>query len=754
MTELIISEKPSAAKRIAESLAEGKPIKVTEKKIPYYKITRGKQDIIVASAVGHLYGLKEKGKNNWDYPKFNVEWKPAHENNKKSDFSKAYLQLMKKLAKEAEEFTVATDYDTEGEVIGLNIVRFLCKKKDANRMRFSTLTKEDLVKSYEKKSKTLNWGQANAGETRHFLDWYYGINTSRALTTSIKTAGGFKVMSAGRVQAPALKIIVDKENEISKFKPKKYWEIQLLGSAKSKDIEAWHEKGKFDEKKQAQLVIEKTKVEKTGKVSDIKKKETQHVAPAPFDLTTLQIEAYRCFRISPKETLSIAQDLYTSGLISYPRTSSQKLPEELGLKKLISNFLSFKKYKEFAEEILKNKALRPNEGKKTDPAHPAIFPTGAKATLTDRKEKIYDLIVRRFLSTFGTPALRETVSVKINIKEEIFISKGTRTKEQGWYKIYGPYVKLEEKEIPNLSKNDEIKIKEINLIEKETTPPRRYTPASLIKELEKRNLGTKSTRAQIIDTLFDRGYVKDTSIKASHLGKAVIDVIEKHVPKMIDEELTRHFEIEMEEIRENKKTSQEVLDEAKKILIELLDKFKKDEEEIGKDLRAANVQAIKEETTVGKCPCCKDGTLVIKRGKFGRFIACNKHPDCNATFSLPANALVKVSDKVCEHCNHPMILVIKKRKAPQNICINKECPSKAVDEKKLKDIICPRCGKGKMKVRKSVYGAFLGCEFYPECRTIMRIDEEGNPVPIKSLMQGKKGKSNIKKKSIQRKGKK
>jgi len=156
--------------------------------------------------------------------------------------------LIKKLSKEASSFTVACDYDVEGEVIGLNVIRYACNKKDAARMKFSTLTKPDIIEAYEHKSLHLDWGQAKAGETRHYLDWYNGINFSRALTSSIKSAGSFKIMSTGRVQGPSLKIIVDREKEIRAFKSVPFWQIELLGEIKKGKIEAWHKEDKFWEK--------------------------------------------------------------------------------------------------------------------------------------------------------------------------------------------------------------------------------------------------------------------------------------------------------------------------------------------------------------------------------------------------------------------------------------------------------------------------------------------------------------------------
>ena len=214
---LILCEKPQAAEKIANAL--GKPKKLYENKVSYYELERENKKIIVAAAVGHLFTITQKEKQS-GYPIFNIGWQPNYKV-KKADFTKKYYSLLASLSKNAETFIVATDYDIEGEVIGLNIIRFICKQKDANRMKFSSLTKEELENAYKNTSKTLNWGQAIAGETRHYLDWMYGINLSRALMTAIKKAGSFRIMSIGRVQGPALKLIVEREIAIQKFKRKR-----------------------------------------------------------------------------------------------------------------------------------------------------------------------------------------------------------------------------------------------------------------------------------------------------------------------------------------------------------------------------------------------------------------------------------------------------------------------------------------------------------------------------------------------------
>ncbi len=726
MYELIITEKPNAAKRIAEALADGKPVKESMSGVPYYRISHGKKDIVVACAVGHLYSLAEKERKGWIFPVFEIEWKPVYEADKSAAFSKKYLNSIKKLCKNADEFTVATDYDQEGSVIGSNIIKFTCKQKDANRMKFSTLTKDELRESYKNKNKTLDWGQIEAGETRHALDWFNGVNYSRALTSAIKSTGAFKLMSTGRVQGPALKIIVDREKEIKAFRPTPFWQIQLAGESNGQAITALHKEGKFWEKSQADTVIENTKGQKEANIDRIEKKEFKQNPPFPFDLTSLQIESYRCFNISPKETLEIAQELYTSGLISYPRTSSQQLPLSIGYERVMKDLAKQKQYSDLARLLSKSK-LMPNNGKKTDPAHPAIFPTGiAPKGLKEREAKIYDLIVKRFLATFAEHAVRETVIVEINCNGEIFAAKGTRTVEKGWHIFYAPYVMLEEVELPDIKQNDKIKIKKIELMSKETQPPKRYTPASIIKELEKRNLGTKSTRSDIIDTLYQRGYIDKQAIEATGLGISTIETLEKYCPKIIDEELTRHFEIEMENIRERKQKKGKILDDAKDAITKILEDFKKHEKEIGEDLYKANRATQDEMAFLGICPICKEGNLTMRRGKFGSFAACNKFPKCKTIFSLPKNALIKPAKKNCETCGFPKVLAIKKAKQPMEFCLNPKCPTKLVEGEagaQAKAIAkgeikrkCPKCNEGDIVLRSSIYGKFLGCSSYPKCR--------------------------------------
>ncbi|MGM5482206.1 MAG: DNA topoisomerase I [Nanobdellota archaeon] len=760
--ELIITEKPQAANKIASFLSDKSPVKKNINKIPYYEITRNGQDIVVASAVGHLFTVSEIEKG-WDYPKFDIQWIQSSKVNKDSAYTGKYVTVLRKLVKDADEITVATDFDIEGEVIGYNIVKHICKRDDANRMKYSTLTKDEIINSYETKKKHLVWGLVNAGLTRHELDWYYGINISRALTSAVKAAGSFKILSSGRVQGPALKILCDREKEISEFVPVPFWQLELQGVLNDEDISCMHKEDKFWEESKADDVLEKTEG-KQGHIKDVKVNQFKQPAPAPFDLTTLQTEAYRSFRMPPKITLNLAQELYIEGLISYPRTSSQQLPESIGFKKILNGIKQNGNYKLLAQKLLDKSKLKPNNGKKTDPAHPAIYPTGQQGDLDERKAKLYDLVVRRFLATFEESAVRETVTIFVDVNSEEFVGKGTRTVKKGWHEFYGNHLKLDEETMPKCKTNDPVIVNEIKKYSKETQPPKRYTPASIVRELEKRNLGTKATRSTIVDNLFSRGYVHEKSITVTDLGMKTCNTLQSYSPEILDEHLTREFEEEMEHIEHKNKPKEYVLKRARDFLSKTLSDFKTKEKKIGEDLKQANFDSLNAQATIGPCPYCKDGTIKIRKGKFGRFLGCDNYPDCKTIFNVPNSGLLKGLDKSCPECGFPMISIQQKAKAPQKFCINPDCSTrKTQSDEKTEDanghkypeegMVCPVCNEGKMVLRKSFYGEFLGCNRYPKCQTMMQInDGKVNATPITKNSNSKK--KSTKKKTTKKSSKK
>jgi DNA topoisomerase-1 len=675
---MIITEKPQAAAKIAEALAEKTPAKRNAEGVAYYEFERGGKEIKVVCAVGHLFTLAQVNLRN-PWPTFDIKWAPNYLV-RKSDFTKKYYDVIARISKKASEIIVATDYDIEGEVIGMNIVRYICNQKDAERMKFSTLTGKEIEQAYEHRSKTLDWKQGIAGETRHYLDWIYGINLSRALMDAVKSAGSFRLMSIGRVQGPALNIIVKKEREIAKFKPEKYWDVFLDVNDGKNELRVKHVK---DIKKEIEL---KKFRELKGKQGDAvtEKSQDKISPPAPFDLTSLQMEAYKFFKITPAKTLEIAQSLYLSGVISYPRTSSQKIPKEIGYDKILDRLNEKFNFSKFIKRSI------PVEGKKTDPAHPSIYPTGEFHALSEDEGKIYDMIVKRFVSCFCDDAVLDNKKISVTAEDLRFTTKGMAIAQKGWMNVYPSDSK--EREIPDM--NGKVDIKEVIIEEKMTQPPHRYTPASIVSELEKRNLGTKATRAAILETLYGRGYIKEKSIEATSLGISLIESLEKNCPIIIDEKLTRDIEDELEHIRESKnpfQDEQRILKDNEKIIFKIGDEFSRNKLKIGKELIDATTKLWEDEkkqNEIGTCPVCKKGLLAIKYGKkFGRyFVACNAYPECKTTFSLPPNGLIKPIGKICEQCGFPLLMSLRKGKKPWIFCFNPVCPSRQNKEERKEEI--------------------------------------------------------------------
>ena len=660
------------AERIARSLGAAK--KLSRGGISYYKVG----DTFVAPAVGHIFGLKERKGGRWTYPVFDIEWVPSYKVNKSSEFTRKYLDNIKFLAGKCDRFINACDYDIEGEVIAFNTIKHACNidplDKKVSRMKFSTLTPESILSAYNN-LEPINKGMADAGLTRHMLDWYWGINLSRALTLAIRRARGYVTLSIGRVQGPSLKLLAVRDRKISAFKSESYWQLEMIASKDKSRLSAFHSEDKFWDKSRVESA--KDRCGDTAVVVKVQRRKYKQKPPFPFDLTTLQTEAYKQLRIDPRRTLEIAQELYTNAYISYPRTSSQQLPKGIDYTGIIKNLRGIKVYSPCCEELLSKKTLKPHNGRKKDPAHPAIHPTGEiPKNLGDYQGKLYDLIVRRFFATFGDPAIRQTVGIDLDNNSEIFIAKGTTTIETGWHTLYGKYAKFEEEELPNLIKGDQLGVEEIKMHEKETQPPKRYTPASIIREMEKRNLGTKATRSQILDILFKRGYLSGKSIEVTPLGLHVVDTMEKYCPEVLSEKLTRKFEKEMDQIGLGKMPGEKVIKEGEETIIHISKEFKKNESEIGAALVSSLKSTVRKESggELGKCLKC-DGNLVLRKSKFGgQFVGCDNYPKCRYTISLPPGLIKKTG--VCKHCGYPILTSIMKGKRPFRFCVNPECVTK------------------------------------------------------------------------------
>ena len=681
---LIITEKPDAASRIASALdAEGKAEKTVENGVPYY-VAKRSEDIIVVPALGHLYTVASKKRGKRGYPVFNFHWVPRYLAERGAARIRTWLKVISKLAENAGKFIDACDYDVEGSIIGYSILKYACggKENTAQRMKYSTLTKEELEKSYTEPLSSLDFALIEAGLARHEVDWLYGINLSRALTTAAKNfSGKYATLSTGRVQGPTLNFLETRERSIKCFVPTPYWSIKAKVKISSAVSEAEYEKKVLETMAEAEAIVGSCKG-KDGETEKIEMKEFQQTPPLPFDLGSLQNEAYRLFKYTPMRTSSIAQRLYLDALISYPRTSSQKLPPAIGYQAILKQLGRTREYAKLTAELLAKPELKPTEGKKKDPAHPAIFPTGnlPERTLYSTERNVWDLVVRRFMAVFGEPSILQSVKVTISINGNRFQLNGRRTLEEGWLRFYKPYVKSEDAVLPPIEEGQKVSVKKVVLEDKFTTPPSRYNPSSLLRRMEKEEIGTKATRAGIIQTLNNRKYIREERIVVTDLGFEVVDVLKKFCPTVVSLELTRKLEERMNEIQQGKETRENVLQGAIQILKPVTEKLKEKEQIIGARLSQAIQKARLEERLIDECPICQNGKLVILRSKKTgkRFIGCTNYFEgkCRTSFPLPQKGSVKPLGYVCKSCGWPTVRIWIKGKRPWNLCFNPKCPLK------------------------------------------------------------------------------
>jgi len=704
MHEVIICEKPKASEKISTALP-GTRVKKNYKRVTYYEVENNGKKTTILTAVGHLYSLAPKNRKK---RKFDLEWVPLYQKDKSKKYTKNYVDAIKKLTKDADKFIHACDYDIEGTLIGYNALKYACGQEsldNTTRMKFSTLTNEDIMEAYENPI-PLDINQVDSGIARHVLDFIFGVNISKYLTDSVmKSTNRYIQLSAGRVQTPTLAILVEREKEINSFIPEPYW---IIKASLDRDIIADHKKGKIFKRTDVDKILADCKDE-DALVEKIELRNSKKLPPLPFDLGSLQSEAYNLFGFSPKKTQQIAQNLYTEGYTSYPRTSSQKLPKSIGYPKIlkkISNSTTFRK------PISKlKKPYKPREGKKTDEAHPSIHPTGVLPKKLGRDyQKLYELIVFRFISVFGEDAIVETMKTNLKIGKQPFNFTRKRTAKLGWQEQY-PFRAVENDEFPDIKEGDRLK-GEVNDEEKETKPPARYNQASLIRELEKRGLGTKSTRANIISILYDRKYVEGRKIEVNVLGEQLIDTLVKYSKKITSEELTREFETKLENIQKGKSKKEKIIEEYKTEISSILDDIEENTLKIGEEL----YNAYKESMIVGECKC-GNNLIVINSRQGNSFVGCSGYPECKNTYSLPRGATILKAK--CEKCGLPMISFGKPR---QRACLDPKCGKE--DKEPSNEVVgeCPDCGNDLIK-RSGRFGEFIGCKGFPKCRYTRSVEE-------------------------------
>ena len=624
-----------------------------------------------------MYKVDQEGSaGRREYPVWEYNWKPIHVAERNRERQEKWLNAIKEMAQEASVFVNSCDFDVEGSLIGYMILKYACDGADgtAKRMKFSTLTREELRRAYENLLPHLDFPLVNAGLCRHEVDWLYGINLSRALTESARrSSGNYATLSTGRVQGPTLRFVVEREHEIETFVPTPYWEISADIEIKGETLRAEYEVERFSVKAEAERVAALSDG-KDGRTEDIESRVALVPPPFPFDLSSLQAEAYRHFGIAPRYGLAIAERLYLDALISYPRTSSQKLPPSIDYRRVLSGLHENANYEHPTSVLLNLGELRPNEGKSVDPAHPAVYPTGVspKRPLEPRESKIYDLIVKRFMATLAPAAGRETVKGIINVNGLKFYVRGSRILTEGWIDFYKPYARFEQVSLPPIEKGDIVRFLSVKAVEKFTHPPPRYNPSSLLREMEANEIGTKATRAEIIETLVRRGYIKGERIEVTPLGVQIVDVLGKFCPRVLDVAFTRELEEMMIKIELGKEEKQRVVNEAIGHLRTVMDELKTHEDEIGRQFTATIKQARAMELTLAvPCPKCGRTLQVVKSRKTGkRFIGCRGKWEnaCDFTLPLPQLGRLTLLDQRCNRCGFQLVKVASKARRPLITC--------------------------------------------------------------------------------------
>lgn len=606
---LMIAEKPKAAFRIARALSRNKPVKQSLYGIPYWVFYHNGIAYVVASAAGHLFTLAT---GDYGFPVLNYYWVPLWVTSKEAKYTKPYYLALKKLCRNAIAFINACDYDIEGSVIGYLIIREFGNLNKAYRMKFSTLTPKDLRKAFTSLSKGLDMAMVEAGLCRHELDWLWGINVSRALMHAVKRVTGKRViLSAGRVQSPTLIEVVNAERQRNLFIPTPTFNINVQVSIGGKHYSLEYVGKPFIKKIDAEEALNRIKREKWATVENIRYEIEKIKPPPPFNLGDLQAEAAKIYGLPPLKTQEIAEQLYLDALISYPRTNSQKLPPTIGYELIIAKLKEIPKYAELVKNLLLevSRPLKPHEGEKTDPAHPAIYPTGLKPkTMTTDKWKIYDLIVRRFLASFSSNIVLQSLTIYLKISNYRFRLKLRKIYAKGWLKYY-PYSNIDYVEnIPSIDKDQKIPIVKAKIIVNYLRYRRMYDKSSLLKWMESVNIGTESTRARIIESLFLRGYLKTVKgrIKVTPLGYAISEVLEKYFKDLTSVELTRKFEKMLNDIRERRVRREDIVKESKDMLFNILLEFKdKAAEKAGIEL----AKSLKYVPIENKCIICDNEVL-------------------------------------------------------------------------------------------------------------------------------------------------
>ena len=579
------------------------------------------------------------------------------------------IKSLKKDAKQAKKIYIATDPDREGEAIAWHLAKILEDEKDKiTRVTFNEITKNAVQKAI-KEPRDIDVNLVDAQQARRVLDRIVGYKISPVLWKKVRRG-----LSAGRVQSVAVKLIVDRENEIEKFIPEEYWNIyaNLQDEKTKKEFEA-HFYGKNGKKleihsnDEVQAILKDIENAKYI-VNEVKKGEKKRTPAPPFTTSTMQQEASRKLGFTLKKTMSVAQGLYegvkipekgTVGLITYMRTDSTRISEEA------RSVAKTQITKLYGENYYENRYYRTK--KDAQDAHEAIRPTyidimpdSIKDSLSNDQYKLYKLVYNRFLASQMAPAVYDTMNVNIKANAYDFKASGQTLKFKGFMTLYVEGTDTEEKEeegmIPELEENQEVKLKKLNPKQSFTEPPPRYTEASLVKALEEKGIGRPSTYSPTITTILERRYIEKEKkqLYPTELGKIVNKLLTENFTDVINVEFTAKIENEFDEIAEGH-------EKWKKMIREFYGPFEAEVEKVEKELE--HVEMVDEVSDV-KCEKC-GRMMVYKYGRYGKFLACPGYPECKN-----AKPIVETIDVPCPKCGAKVQVRKTKRKRNYYICEN------------------------------------------------------------------------------------
>ena len=645
---------------------------------------------------------------------------------------KEIIRALKNLAKKADSVIIGTDFDREGELIGsdaLRQVREVAPDVPVSRARYSAFTRAEIDHAFSNLVE-LDQDLADAGESRQYIDLIWGAVLTRYLTAA-RWSGLGNVRSAGRVQTPTLALVVERERERLAFKPEDYWVIQ--GQAE-KDGDAagpfriTHATARFWDHEAAETAFGHVADATEGRVTAVERKSRTQRPPAPFNTTSLQAAA-AAEGISPARTMRLAESLYMDGLISYPRVDNTVYPKSLDLRESVRMLSTVPAYGAVCHELLKQDKLTATRGKEESTDHPPIYPTAPASpdSLQPAEWKLYNLIARRFLATLMGPATIEGTKVTIDVAGEPFTVTGSVLASPGFRAAY-PYGLKKDDQLPALAEGDVVSVDNMELLAKQTEPPARYSQGKLIQEMEKRGLGTKSTRASIIDTLYERKYFKNDPVEPSQLGMAIIDALTTYAPRITSPDMTAELEDDMTKVADGAQTQEQVVSHSRALLAGLMDVLVEHTD----DLSDAIADAVTADAKVGTCPKCGKDLVVKSSAKTrGSFVGCMGWPDCDVTYPLPQGKISALEGDaaVCPECGAPRVKVQPFRSRAYEVCVNPACPTNR--EPDVDVGACPACAEagreGRLVAHKSEKSGkrFIRCTNYDDCGTSYPLPARG-----------------------------